>query len=84
MDINTAVSQDIKLCHLGDRLRQLVTVGPRPVHVGFLVDKVTLKRVSVHYFRFSRQYQSTNTPHSLFICYWDHVILANDVTKWHA
>jgi len=58
MHINTAISQDVTLCHLGDRLRQLVTVGPRPVHMGLLVDKVTLKQVSVRYFRFPHQYRS--------------------------
>jgi len=69
MHINTTVSQDTTLCHLGDRLRQLVTVGRRPVHMGLLVDKVMLKQVSVHYFRFPRQYWSTNAPRSSFICY---------------
>jgi len=28
MNINTAVSQDGTLCHLGDRCKELVTVGP--------------------------------------------------------
>jgi hypothetical protein len=66
MNINTAVSQDGTLCHLSDRLRQLVTVGPRPVHMRLLMDKVSLKQVSVHYFRFARQYRSTmlRTLHS--------------------
>jgi len=58
MNINTAVSQDITLCHLGDRLRQLVTVGPGTVHMGLQVDKVSLKQVSVHYFCFPSQYRS--------------------------
>jgi hypothetical protein len=64
MNINTAASQDGTLCHLGDRLRQLVTVGPRPVHMGLLMDKVSLKQVSVHYFHFPRLYRST-MPHTL-------------------
>ena len=65
MNINTAVSQDGTLCH-SHRLRQLVTVGPRPVHMGLLMDKVSLKQVSVHYFHFAHQYRSTmrRTLHS--------------------
>jgi hypothetical protein len=66
MNINTSVLQDGTLCHLGDRLRQLVTVGPVPVHMGLLMDKVSLKQVSVHYFHFPHQYWSTmrRTLHS--------------------
>jgi hypothetical protein len=69
MNINTAVSWDVTLCHLGDTLRQLVSVGRRPVHMGLLVDKVAMQQVAAQYFCFPCQYQSTSAPHSSFICY---------------
>ena len=38
-------------------------IDPRPVHVGFVVDKGALGDVILRVLRFSRHYDSTNAPY---------------------